>query len=108
MEAVVASVDLVLVVVWLSAVAVCFLKGRKWFGIFGIAWLALSVPLWFQLVSLSRSGEIDDGWVWLSLLQGGLVLILLAIISIGPPASGSWWHRRHHTERGARSGQAPA
>lgn len=88
-------------VAWLWAIPVCFLKGRRVVGWFGVLMLLSSTVLALYGGRYWRNGVIDDWWWALFVIQGWIVLALVATTALRPPIPGSWW-TRHRSFRRSR------
>lgn len=94
MESLLSILDLFVLLAHCVVIPICFLKGRLWFGWFGLFMFGTGAALSFPLFRYVRDGLVDEWWQWVFIAQGLAVVVLLASIAVSAARPGSWWDRR--------------
>jgi uncharacterized membrane protein YeaQ/YmgE (transglycosylase-associated protein family) len=86
-------VEAVVGLLFLAAIPVCFLKGRRAMGWFGAVAYVVGAVVWFPLFRHFRA-EGDDHWMWLVRVVGLVVALVVIAVALRPARKGSYWQRR--------------
>ncbi len=93
LEAVADLLGLLVAVGFLAAIPVCFLKGRRGFGWFGIVGFAVGLAINFPVFRFGREEGLDE-WLWLWRGAGLLIAVIVIVAATQPGEPDSRWERR--------------
>lgn len=94
-------VGIVVTILFLAAIVVCALKGRRGAGWFGVITFVVGLSAWFPLYRFLRAEELT-AWFWLWRILGMAAGIIVIVAAVRPARLGSWWQRRDEHRTGSR------
>lgn len=90
----------VITIAFLAGIVVCFSKGRRGYGWFGVVAFVLGATVWFPLFSCLRNADLAR-FSWVPFTVGTIPAVIVLAAASGPALPGSSWDEHTHARTGS-------